>query len=105
MVAHSTPVFALEFSKFDEYLLLTGGADGNTNLWDLRKLVQPVYQFKGHSNKVTNISWNNLNETIFATSSEDGTIRLWDLSKINDQTCDSVDNVCFFVHYGHQGVI
>jgi WD40 repeat protein len=40
--AHTGEVYSLDFNKKSQYLLLTGGEDGDVNFWDIRNLGKKV---------------------------------------------------------------
>lgn len=50
---------------------------------------------------VLKVEWNQKLPFVFASSGADHKIKLWDMSKINSQK----EEVMFFVHSGHKGVI
>lgn len=40
--AHNGEVYSLDFNSRSEFLLLSGGEDGDVNLWDLRNMGKKV---------------------------------------------------------------
>ena len=53
--AHDGDVNSLAFSRFDPYMLLTGGGDAAVKLWDLRNLSKPMHVLEGHNNSVMQV--------------------------------------------------
>lgn len=41
--AHTGEVYSLDFNKKNEYLLISGGEDGDIQLWDIRNISKKVY--------------------------------------------------------------
>lgn len=52
LIAHPNEVFSIDFSFNDEFLFLTGAADGIIKLWDMRKMTNSIHDFEGHTDKV-----------------------------------------------------
>ena len=80
--AHNSEVNSLDFSPFNENLILTCGSDNLVKLWDSRSLKTDLHIFEWHNNDVFNVSWNNNVPTIFASASSDRRCMIWDISKI-----------------------
>jgi WD40 repeat protein len=43
--AHNGEVYSLDFNQKSEFLLLSGGEDGDVNLWDVRNMSKKVRDF------------------------------------------------------------
>ena len=43
--AHNGQVYSADFNKKTEFLLLSGGEDGDANLWDIRNMSKKVMIF------------------------------------------------------------
>ena len=56
MTAHKEEIFSIDFSPFNEFILLTSCADGLISLWDIRNLTKEVHSFNGHKDKCTKVS-------------------------------------------------
>ena len=105
VLTHTKEAFSLDFSSADEFLVLTGGADGLIELWDLRNLSKALSEFKHGDDPVIKVEWNPLNESIFASSGEDKRVSIWDCSRIESEIGTDQEKCRIFSHYGHQGVV
>ena len=47
IVAHTNEVYSLDFSPFNEFLLLSGSADETASVWDLRNLTRSLSTVNG----------------------------------------------------------
>jgi peroxin-7 len=50
--AHDPECLDVDWNKYDDHMLATGGVDGVVRVWDRRKMVAPVYR-AGRVNEVT----------------------------------------------------
>ena len=103
--AHAGEINCISFSPFNECLFVTGSADKNAALWDLRNLTHSLHSFGGHREEVFQVAWNPHNETVFATCSEDRRAIAWDLSRIGaEQSAEDAEDgppELLFIHGGH----
>lgn len=84
------PMSVVEFSPFNENLLLSGYISGQIALWDIRangyaQQLSPV--FNSHRNTVTGIKWLKSNqETAFFSGGSDGQLMSWDCRNLSAPT-------------------
>lgn len=76
--AHEADVNVLDWSYFDENILLTGGEEGSVRLWDLRNTQTPLKAFQYHKESVTSVRFSPNEPTVFASLSSDGSAAIWD---------------------------
>ena len=53
--AHKEEIFTIDFNPYNEYIVLTGSADGSAGLWDMRNISKCLHTFKGHQNNCTKV--------------------------------------------------
>jgi len=103
--AHKGEVNCVQFSPFNEHLLLTGGSDHNVALWDRRNIQNKLHQMEAHSEQIYQVQWSPHSEVHLASSSSDRRVMIWDLSQIgHEQTSDDAEDgppELVFVHGGH----
>mmetsp|Transcript_23214 Transcript_23214/g.77975 ORF Transcript_23214/g.77975 Transcript_23214/m.77975 type:complete len:431 (+) Transcript_23214:76-1368(+) len=103
--AHAGEVNAIHFNPFSDNIFLTGGADGEVGLWDLRNLSARLHTFKGHEDEVFVVQWAPFNEAVFASGSGDRRCMVWDLSRVGEEQSaeDAADGPpeLLFIHAGH----
>lgn len=80
LVGHSQPVYGLDFSLDNRYLL-SSSADGSVRLWSMETKTNVVC-YKGHIFPVWDAKFSPLGY-YFATASYDKTARLWATNQIN----------------------
>lgn len=84
------PMSVVEFSPFNENLILSGYISGQIALWDIRtngyaQQLSPV--FNSHRNAVTGIKWLKSNqETAFFSGGIDGRLMSWDCRNLSAPT-------------------
>lgn len=105
ILTHTKEAFCLDFSPADEFLVLSGGADGLVELWDLRNLNRALCDFLHGEEPVVKVEWNPTNEALFASCGEDKRVNIWDCSRIETEQNKDQDKCLIFSHYGHQGVV
>ncbi|CAI2369734.1 unnamed protein product [Moneuplotes crassus] len=103
--AHTEEILALDFSPFDENLLITSSADKSVKLWDMRNLGETVHTFQGHKDEVGCIQFSPLQSGLFASGSTDRRIIIWDISRIDapqteEEKKDGPPEL-LFMHGGH----
>ena len=103
--AHKGEVNCVSFSPFNEYLLITGGADKVIGLWDMRNLSKKLHTLESHSDAVYQCDWSPHSEVHLATGGADRRVMIWDLSLIgNEQSAEDAEDgppELLFVHGGH----
>jgi histone-binding protein RBBP4 len=103
--AHNGEINTVAFSPQSEFLLVTGGADQNINLWDNRNLSNKLHCLQSHQDELTSLAWSPFHPTVFCSGSSDRRINIWDLSKIGEeQTPDDAEDgppELLFIHGGH----
>ncbi|PLW19053.1 hypothetical protein PCANC_07746 [Puccinia coronata f. sp. avenae] len=103
--AHNGEINAVSFSPQSEFLLVTGGADQNINLWDNRNLSNKLHCLQSHQDELISLAWSPFHPTVFCSGSSDRRVNIWDLSKIGEeQTPDDAEDgppELLFVHGGH----
>lgn len=53
--AHKEEIFSLDWNPSNEFIFLTGAADGLISLWDVRNMTSAVHSFEGHQDKCTKV--------------------------------------------------
>jgi histone-binding protein RBBP4 len=105
--AHKEEIFSLDWNPFNEFIFLTGAADGLISLWDVRNMGRAIHSFEGHNDKCTKVEWSPHFEHMFVSSSDDTSLIAWDCSKIGDDANegDGADGPqeLIFKHSGHRG--
>lgn len=95
------------FSPHSEHLVLFGGEDSNSYIYDLRNMARPLHVLVGHTKSITNVEWDPFHHNIVASSSTDRRVILWDLTKIGEEQLpeESEDGVpeLVMMHGGHTG--
>jgi histone-binding protein RBBP4 len=90
--------------------LATASADCTSNIWDTRKLTNPINTLKFHKDEINCISFNPHYENLLATASNDRRIVVWDLSRQGmplEAGQDATDgpSEMLFLHGGHTSKI
>jgi histone-binding protein RBBP4 len=107
IVAHTNEIYTLDFSPFNEFLLLSGSADETASVWDLRNLTRSLSTVKspslnGSRSSIIKAQWSPFTSTIFATCGYGRTLDVWDLSKEKSQTQEIS---YMFRHGGHRSKV
>jgi histone-binding protein RBBP4 len=108
-VCHNAEVNCVGFNPFSENILATGSSDKTVNLWDFRKLKDPLHTLHGHRDEVLQLQWSPHNETVLGSSGIDRRVLVWDLSRIGEEQTeeDAADGPpeLLFIHGGHTNKI
>mmetsp|Transcript_33590 Transcript_33590/g.41273 ORF Transcript_33590/g.41273 Transcript_33590/m.41273 type:complete len:299 (-) Transcript_33590:1488-2384(-) len=102
---HDSDINCLDFSKFDDNYLVTGGGNSTVYLWDRRRLKSKTHEFKHHSGGILQLHWCPFQRNVFCTSSEDTKVCIWDIDKIGieqtpEEALDGAPEL-LFLHSGH----
>jgi len=94
IIAHpKSEVLTLDWNKYREGLIATGGVDRSIRLWDLRQPKEPRETLWGHNYAVRKLAWSPFSATSLLTSSYDMTCRLWETSDMNQTGPSSVGHM------------
>ncbi|ETO29717.1 retinoblastoma binding protein 7 [Reticulomyxa filosa] len=108
--AHKAEINCVDFSPFNQDLILTGSSDKYIGLWDARKLSHKVlllflHLLEGHTEQILRVEWSPHSEVHLASCGADRRVIVWDLSMIGmEQTPEDADDgppEMMFVHAGH----
>ena len=51
--AHINEIMSVDYSPFDEHLLITGSSDRSAAIWDTRNMKTKLHSFRQHKDEVT----------------------------------------------------
>ncbi|CAG9460272.1 unnamed protein product [Pedinophyceae sp. YPF-701] len=107
--SHSAEVNCLAFNPVNEYILVTGSADQQLVLHDIRALDRKLHIFEGHNDEVFQVGWMPGHETIMGSCGADRRMLIWDLARIGaDQSPEDAEDgppELLFIHGGHTSKI
>ena len=107
-VAHNGEIYAVDFNRFAQNLLLSGSEDEYIYLWDIRNMSKKYNSFVGHNEAVTCLQWSPLKETQFVSGSSDRKVVVWDIAQIglemteDDKSKENKADEISFIHNGHR---
>ncbi|CAN6621073.1 histone acetyltransferase type B subunit 2 [Trichomonascus vanleenenianus] len=81
-------------NPMNRYLIATGTSDGEIQLWDSRKFIDPVMRIAAHEDSVTSLQWSPHHATVLASGSPDATVNVWDVAQPENERH-------IFKHGGH----
>ena len=88
--AHPTEILSIDWSKYDDHVLITGACDNSVRLWDIRMIDKAIACFSGHQGAVRRVRFDPHRRDRLASVGYDGQMRVWSLtsnySAINVQT-------------------
>lgn len=104
--AHATAVTALEYSAFNDTLVITGSADGAVAVWDARMSSASLVGLQAGAEAVSRVAFSPHDTSVFATGAADGHVRIWDLSMHGYNLASATDEAegpaeLVFLHGGH----
>eukprot|EP00281_Chroomonas_sp_CCMP1168_P031913 CAMPEP_0206242778 /NCGR_PEP_ID=MMETSP0047_2-20121206/17240_1 /ASSEMBLY_ACC=CAM_ASM_000192 /TAXON_ID=195065 /ORGANISM="Chroomonas mesostigmatica_cf, Strain CCMP1168" /LENGTH=430 /DNA_ID=CAMNT_0053667823 /DNA_START=25 /DNA_END=1317 /DNA_ORIENTATION=+ len=108
----------VDWNAADENLLVTGGADGGTFVFDRRKVegqggkASPLHELCEHKDAVFRVGWLPQSRTHFASGGDDSLVVVWDISRVGTHTqhTSHVEEEAgppeiIFRHTGHRGSV
>jgi histone-binding protein RBBP4 len=101
VVAHTDEVYSLDFSPFNEFLFVSGSADENVSVWDMRNLTRSLMTFNGEKNSVMKVQWSPFNSCVLASCGYGRNVDIWDISKEKKEH----DTNYLFRHMGHRSKV
>ncbi|CAF2089239.1 unnamed protein product [Rotaria magnacalcarata] len=81
--AHPAEILSLDWSKYDDHLLVTGACDNRLRLWDIRMITNAVSVFDGHEAAVRRVKFDPHRRDRLASTGYDGQLKLWNLTPTN----------------------
>jgi len=72
---------SVDYSPFDENLIITGSTDKTVAVWDTRNLKTKLFSLRAHKDDVNQVKFSRQACNLLASSSSDRRIMIWDLSK------------------------
>ena len=96
---------SVDYSPFDENLLITGSTDKTVAVWDTRNLKTKLFSLRAHKDDVNQVKFSKQSCNLLASSSSDRRIMIWDLSRCGlEQTEEEKKDgppELVFIHGGH----
>jgi len=71
----------VDYSPFEENLMITGSADKTIAVWDTRNTKTKLFSLRAHTDDVNQVKFSSKASNILASSSSDRRILMWDLSR------------------------
>ena len=78
-LAHPTEILSVDWSKYDDSLLVTGACDNTLRLWDIRMLNQSIASLQGHQAAVRRVKFDPHRRDRLASTGYDGQMKIWNL--------------------------
>jgi len=98
--AHPTDVLSLDWSKYDDHLLVTGACDNRLRLWDIRMITNAVTIFEGHEAAIRRVRFDPHRRDRLASAGYDGQLKLWNLTPTNSHINIHTERICKEFIYG-----
>ena len=58
--AHTNDIMSIDYSPFEENLLITGSSDRSVALWDARNMKTKIHSFIHHQGEITQVKFSRL---------------------------------------------
>lgn len=98
--AHPTEILSLDWSKYDDQMLVTGGCDNRVRLWDIRMLTNAVSIFEGHEAGIRRVRFDPHRRDRLASTGYDGLLKIWQLTSINNHLNTHTERISREFIYG-----
>ena len=102
-------IMSVDFSPFDQNLLVTCSNDKTVAIWDARNIANKLFSFKGHKDEVQQVKFSKIHQNLIASSSLDRRVIIWDIARIEKPQTEAEKKdgppEMLFMHGGHQSKI
>ena len=109
--AHENDINVMSWSHVNTNLIVTGGDDCATKIWDCRTLQNQdqktsIAAVKFHSKPITSIDWHPTQDGVFVAAGEDDKVTIWDFGveteSVDKDLGSEIPQQLLFIHAGHQ---
>lgn len=98
--AHPTEILSLDWSKYDDHLLITGACDNLLRLWDIRMITNAVSVFQGHEGAIRRVKFDPYRRDRLASAGYDGKLKIWNLTSPNSNVNIHTEHISKDFIYG-----
>lgn len=99
-LAHPTEILSVDWSKYDDQLLVTAACDNCLRLWDTRMISTPLKILQGHQAAVRRVRFDPHRRDRLASTGYDGQVKLWNLASSNSSINTHTERICKEFVYG-----
>jgi len=107
--AHTAEIMSVDFSPFDENLMVTGSVDKSVGVWDIRNTKTKLFSLRKHRDDVNWVKFSTNAPNLIASASSDRRVMMWDLSKCGKEETTKENQKgssdLIFSHGGHTAKI
>lgn len=107
--AHMQEIMCVDYSPFDQNLLLTGSADRCVAVWDTRNVKSKLFSLRHHKQEVNQVKFSPLHSNLIASAGSDRRVMVWDLSRFDKPQTEEEKKdgppELLFIHGGHTSKI
>ena len=75
--SHLFPIRCLDMNPSLEYMIVTGGSEGQMMFWDIRRPSECVESVIAHNHHVTSVKYHPTHDQLVLSSSTDCSVKLW----------------------------
>lgn len=98
--AHPAEILSVDWSKYDDHLLVTGACDNRLRLWDTRMLTNTVTVFEGHEAAIRRVKFDPHRRDRLASTGYDGQLKIWHLAANHAHANLHTERICKEFVYG-----
>ncbi|CAF1047800.1 unnamed protein product [Adineta steineri] len=98
--AHPAEILSIDWSKYDDHLLITGACDNRIRLWDIRMITSAVTVFEGHEAAIRRVRFDPHRRDRLASTGYDGQLKVWQITSPNSNINIHTERICKEFIYG-----
>ncbi|CAF0761416.1 unnamed protein product [Adineta ricciae] len=98
--AHPAEVLSVDWSKYDDHLLVTGACDNRLRLWDIRMITSALSIFEGHEAAIRRVKFDPHRRDRLASTGYDGLLKFWNITPTNSNINIHTERICKEFIYG-----